>query len=223
MPGYHVKFESLAIGDSAYRIRSLLDRQQYSDPDGAAALAGISSAAWPIFGLIWPSARILAEAMRHQPIAGKRILEIGSGLALASIVLHGRQADITASDCHPLAGVFLAENVLLNDMLPLPYLTGHWGRANPALGRFDLIIGSDLLYDRDLPDLLAEFIDRHANAAVEVIIVDPDRGNRPRFNRRMAALGYACTETRAATKQQSGEAYKGRFLHFTRVQTSLFA
>ena len=36
MPGYQVKFESVLIGDTRYPIRSLLDGNQYHDPDGAA-------------------------------------------------------------------------------------------------------------------------------------------------------------------------------------------
>lgn len=216
MTRYQVKFQSLEVGDTTLEVRSLLDDQQFHDPDGEAELAGITSATWPLFGLVWPSARILAAAMLRFPVAGRRILEVGSGLGLASLVLHARRADITASDCHPLARAFLAENTVLNGMPPLPYCTGHWGRPNPHLGRFDLLIGSDLLYDRDLPDLLAGFVEAHTTAASEVIIVDPDRGNRPRFNRKMAELGYRCVETRAAAFQQSGEPYKGRFLHFTR-------
>ena len=216
MPGYQVKVETLAIGGDDYTIRSLLDRQQYSDPLGAAELAGISPAAWPLFGQVWPSARILAVAMLSFDIAGKRILEIGSGLALASLVLHRRKGDITASDCHPLAEAFLLENLRLNELPPLKYATGNWLRSDAALGRFDLIIGSDVLYDREQPDVLSGFIDRHSCTEVEVLILDPDRGNRAPFCRKMSALGYAHTETKAACRQETGEAYKGRFLNFRR-------
>lgn len=216
MPGYQVKVESIAIGDDDFIIRSLLDREQFSDPRGEAAQAGISSAAWPLFGLVWPSARILAGAMADFDIAGKRILEIGSGLALASLVLHRRRGDITASDCHPLAAAFLLENLKLNGLPPLRHATGSWAHPDARLGRFDLIIGSDVLYDRAQPAVLSAFIDRHACAAAEVIIVDPDRGNRVPFCRRMSAYGYACSETKAASRQDSGEPYKGRFLKFRR-------
>lgn len=216
MPGYLVKVENIAVGDDDFTIRSLLDREQFSDPLGEAAAAGISSAAWPLFGLVWPSARILAGAMSAFDIAGKRILEIGAGLALASLVLHRRRGDITASDCHPLAAAFLRENLKLNGLPPLRHATGSWARPDAQLGRFDLIIGSDVLYDREQPAVLAAFIDRHSCAAVEVVIVDPDRGNRVPFCRRMSDYGYACSETRAAPRQNSGEPYKGRFLNFHR-------
>lgn len=214
--GYQVKFETLNLGGLDYRIRSLFDKQQYSDPDGSAERAGITSAIWPLFGQVWPSSRILAGVMQTFAIEGKRILEIGCGLALASLVMQRRGADITASDCHPLAAAFLVENLLLNQMAAIPFQTGNWSDADPALGKFDLIIGSDVLYERSQPDILSRFIDRHSNPEVEVIIVDPDRGNRAKFNRDMAGLGYVHSEQRAAEHQSSGEAYKGRFLNYRR-------
>jgi 2-polyprenyl-3-methyl-5-hydroxy-6-metoxy-1,4-benzoquinol methylase len=213
---YQVKFETLNLGGLDYRIRSLLDKQQYSDPDGSAERAGISSAAWPLFGLVWPSSRILAGAMQDFAIEGKRILEIGCGLGLASMVMRLRGADITASDCHPLAAAFLAENLRLNQMAPIPFQTGNWSDHDPELGEFDVIIGSDVLYERDQPGILSSFIERHSNPEVEVIIVDPDRGNRAKFNRSMADLGYAHSEQRVAGQQTLGEPYKGRILNYRR-------
>jgi len=215
-PDYQVKFETLNLGGLDYRIRSLLDRQQFFDPDGSAERAGISSASWPLFGLVWPSSRILAGVMQTYAIEGKRILEIGCGLALSSLVMRRRGADITASDCHPLAAAFLTENLRLNQLAPISFQTGNWSDSTPSLGKFDLIIGSDVLYERDQPDILSHFIDRHSSPVVEVIIVDPDRGNRARFNRRMADQGYSQSEQRAENRQAGGEPYKGRILNYRR-------
>lgn len=213
---YQVKFESLCLGGMDYRIRSLLDRQQYFDPDGVAERAGVSSASWPLFGLVWPSARILAGIAQTVPVAGRRILEIGCGLGLASLVMRRRGADVTASDRHPLAIAFMAENLRLNQLAGIDFRTGSWSNTDPDLGLFDLIVGSDVLYERDLPGMLAGFIDRHSRPVVEVIIIDPDRGNRPAFNREMAGLGYRHEESRAVSHQESGEPYKGRVLSYWR-------
>lgn len=217
MPAYQVKTELVALPGGALLIRSLLDRQQFSDPRDEALAAGISSAAWPLFGLVWPSGLILAAVMETHEIAGKRVLEIGCGLALASLVVHRRDGDITASDCHPLAGDFLAHNLTLNGLLPLKYETGNWGRENHDLGRFDIIIGSDVLYDRNQPAALSDFIEMHANAAAEILIVDPDRGNRGSFNRHMSLQGYVRQETRFDALPCTGIAYKGRLLSYRRV------
>jgi predicted nicotinamide N-methyase len=219
--GYDVKIETIQGSGADLQLRSLLDRQQYHDPQGAAELAGISSAAWPLFGLLWPSGRVLAHAMVSFELKGKRILELGCGLGLASLVIHRRGGNITASDCHPLAQAFLCENLRLNELPAMKYQAGHWDRANPGLGRFDLIIGSDVLYDRNQPQVLSQFIDRHSGHAVEVVIVDPNRGNQPSFTRKMGVLGYSHDETRVGSLPD-GSAYKGR-LHSYRRETLLAA
>ena len=212
---YQVKFETVrGIGDDL-QLRALLDRQQYHDPLGIAQAEGISSTTWPIFGMLWPSGQVLAHAMQTYAIQGKSILELGCGLALASLVVHRRGGDITASDCHPLTAEFLLENLKLNQLPPMKYQTGNWSRANPLLSRFDLIIGSDVLYDREQPEILSQFIEQHANPNAEVLIVDPDRGNRASFNRKMAALGYEHSQERVE-KLPDGTAYKGRLHTYRR-------
>lgn len=202
-------------------MRSLLDRQQYHDPLGAAELAGISSAQWPLFGLLWPSGQVLAHAMQSFELDGKRILELGCGLALASLVIHRRGGDVTASDCHPLTETFLKENLRLNHLPPMKYRAGNWGAGESDIGRFDLIIASDVLYDRDQPQALSAFIDRHACATVEVVIVDPDRGNISGFNRRMTGLGYTHHQSRISCLPDGKTAYKGRVHSYGRAHASV--
>lgn len=231
MTGYQTQQALVAVaGVDALLIRSLLNRQQFFDPFGEAEQLGISSAAWPLFGLLWPSGEQLAARMALRPVRlGERILEIGCGLALASLVGHRRGNDITASDCHPLAASFLLENLRLNHLAPMAYRHGHWQAPStphtPAPfapptpprveGRFDLVIGSDVLYERDDQGALANFIARHTKPTAEVWIVDPDRGNRAPFNRHMATLGFQLREERldrAATATLA--AYKGRLLTY---------
>lgn len=217
MPGYEVKFERVTVaGGADLEIRSLLDRQQYADPLGLAAAAGISSASWPLFGLVWPSARKLANLMQDWNIEARRVLEIGCGLGLASMVVHRRHGDITASDCHPLTESFLRANLLLNGLPEMKYRTGNWGCANPALGEFDLIVGSDILYERDQPARLAAFIQRHAATNAEVLVIDPNRGNRGAFNRCMDKLGFGLDEIRLDAPLADGSAYRGRLLRYRR-------
>jgi predicted nicotinamide N-methyase len=214
---YQTRLETVSGCGDDLQLRLLLDRQQFHDPLGEAEREGISSSAWPIFGMLWPSGRVLAQAMLTYPINGKRILELGCGLALASLVVHRRGGDVTASDCHPLAAEFLRENLVLNQLPAMKYQSGNWARSNPLLGRFDVIVGSDVLYDRGQPQVLAQFIEQHAQPGAEVLIVDPDRGNRPAFNREMAARGYSHSETRIATLPGDGGKYKGRLLKYLKT------
>src|SRR3546814_7335178 len=83
--GYKTKLERIAVtGIDDLLIRSLLDRQQYHDPEGTANRLGICSASWPLFGMLWPSSMQLAARLVLRPVcSNERILEIGCGLALA--------------------------------------------------------------------------------------------------------------------------------------------
>lgn len=217
MPGYQVKIETVNVGGLSYQIRSLLNLQQYHDPLGEAERAGISPATWPLFGQLWPSSHVLALAMHSMDLAGKRVLEIGAGLGLASLVVQRRQGDMTVSDCHPLSQTFLNENIRLNNLPPIRYEAGNWAADdNACLGLFDLIIGSDILYERSHPEQLARFIATHSAPEVEVLIVDPMRQHRSRFRRAMQALGYFALEWRAAPMLEDGSTYKGCFLFFSR-------
>lgn len=217
-PGYEVKRQRVAVaGGSDLDIRSLLDRQQYFDPLGEAEAAGISPACWPLFGQVWPSAQKLADLMQSWELGSKRVLEIGCGLGLASLVVHRRLGNITASDCHPLTETFLQANLLLNHLPQLKYCTGNWGRTNPQLDEFDLIIGSDVLYERNHPAQLAEFVLLHAAPVAEVLIIDPNRSNRSAFNHLMSAGGFVLAETAIETPLHDGSPYRGRLLHYQRA------
>lgn len=231
MLGYQVKHERIRIdGFADLHIRSLLDRQQFFDPTGEAALLGISPALWPLFGILWPSGQQLAAHMSLRALRqGERILEIGCGLALASLVSHRRGADVTASDCHPLAPGFLMENLRLNELPPMPYRHGDWSLAEgqpiprteherlPVTGHFDLIMGSDVLYERDEFSTLPSFIERHASPQAEVLIVDPNRGNRSAFNRRMGLMGFELKEHVLRSSLPDGTAYRGKLLQYLRT------
>jgi 2-polyprenyl-3-methyl-5-hydroxy-6-metoxy-1,4-benzoquinol methylase len=219
--GYQVRLQCVRVaGGEDLHVRALLDCQQYADPDGGADAAGISAANWPLFGQIWPSSQKLADLMQGYAFGERRILETGCGLALASLVIHRRGGNVTASDCHPLTETFLRANLRLNGLDDLVYRTGHWQRVNPELGKFDLIIGSDLLYERSQPGQLAAFIQVHAAERAEVLIVDPDRGNRSAFHLSMKQVGFGLTETTLDKPLSDGSPYRGRLMHYRRESRS---
>ena len=128
--------------------------------------------------------------MSRFDIAGKRILELGCGIGLASLVLQRRGGDVVASDIHPLAEPFLAYNAALNALPAVHYRHLRWDVALPALGRFDLIIASDVLYESAHATLLAGVVERHASPEAEVVITDPGRGESGRFSRMLGCLLY---------------------------------
>lgn len=211
------RYQTLVFGEWDIHLRTLRDNQQFADPDGAAAALGISSASWPLFGIVWESGQALANLMLARDIAGQRILEVGCGIGLASLLLNERLADITATDYHPSAGAFLALNVALNNGREIPFVRTGWKEDIGDLGRFDQIIGSDLLYESEHAALLSDFIEGHAKPTCEVNIVDPGRGNSGRFSRHMIDHGFRHSRHEAVATNETSPPYKGTIHRYQRV------
>ncbi len=204
------RYQTFEFGNTDVHVRTLRDRQQFSDPEHIASKFGISSANWSLFGVIWASGEVLANLMFEHEIEGKRILEVGCGIALASLVLNTRLADITTTDYHPKAEEFLRENINLNNGRKIPFVRTGWEDDKTNLGAFDLIIGSDLLYERGHANLLAGFIHQHAKQTSEIIIIDPGRNNHNSFSRNMNAFGYDLTQTTYNKIEQLTQPIRGR-------------
>jgi predicted nicotinamide N-methyase len=185
------------LGDP-WRLRVLSDRQQYADPDGDAERLGISCAQWPLFGQLWPAGQALAEAMGDIDVAGRRVLELGCGIGLASLVLQRRGADVLATDVHPLAETFLAYNAALNGLPALPFRRLDWGRGRPALGVFDLIIAGDVLYERGQADAVADVILHYAADGADVVVTDAGRGYAGKLVAALALRGFVPQSPAAA-------------------------
>jgi predicted nicotinamide N-methyase len=216
MSPVRIRYQTYEFDNVDIHVRSLRDKQQFSDSLGEAEALGISSAQWPLFGVIWESSEVLAHEMVDFDIQGKRILEVGCGMALSSLLLNSRCADITATDYHPEAGAYLVQNTSLNNGAKIPYLRTRWEDSMLGLGKFDVIIGADLLYERNHINLLSVFIDRHANASCEIIIVDPGRGNHSAFSKKMVLLGYSHSQSRPENMHYLEKPFKGVILRYLR-------
>ncbi|TDG15831.1 methyltransferase domain-containing protein [Seongchinamella unica] len=211
-----LRYQTVEFGNLDIHLCSLRDTQQFGDDEGRAEAAGVPEAHWSLFGVLWASGQVLANVMLDFDVAGKRILELGCGTALASLLLNKQQQDITATDYHPDVESLLERNACLNGDPSIPFQQAAWEDGVSVMGRFDLIIGSDVLYEDESVQLLVEFIEAHAEPSCEVVIVDPGRGRVGRFNRQMAAYGFSCEQQQVTGNAQIGEAYRGRILRYQR-------
>lgn len=216
MAKLRLSYQTIEFGETDIHLCTLRNKQEFHDPDGVAADLGISSALWPLFGVVWPSGKVLANYISDYDAGSKRILEVGCGMALSSLLLNKRHVDITATDYHPEVGAFLARNTVLNGDEPIAYKQVDWAEAEDDLGRFDTIIGSDLLYEEEHVALLADFIERHANPNCEVIIVDPGRGRKTKLSTRMVEFGFSYSEQQPSHTDYLSEEFKGHILTFER-------
>lgn len=211
-----VRYQTIQVGPYDVHLRTLFDRNQYADPDGTAEAAGISSAAWPLFGLVWDAARVLAEHVVDLPIDGLRFLEVGCGIALPSLVLNQRGADVMATDLHPEARNFLAHNDTLNPGPPIPFVQADWADDNLKLGEFDRILASDVLYERVHVKLLADFVERHLAPEGQMILTDPGRGHATRFLKELDSRGFRHTVEHPEGPEGLREEWNGRVITFQR-------
>lgn len=215
--GYAVRNQTLTFGGHDLLLQSLLDDQQFHDPEREAERLGICAASWPLFGVLWPSACVLAERMSTIDFDRRRVLEAGCGLGLASLVAHRRGADVTASDIHPLSARFLARNAARNQLSAIPFHRGGWADAD-ALGEFALIVASDVLYQRHHVDLLAAYVLRHAAPRSELLLVDPGRGHHNHFARAMLGHGFAHSFEQPLPHETAAGRFAGKVHSFVRTR-----
>lgn len=209
-------YQTIEFGSTDIHLCTLRNKQEFYDPQGIAKALGISSASWPIFGIVWPSSLVLAHHMINYDIGSKRVLEVGCGIALSSLLLNKQNVDITATDYHPEVESFLKRNTKLNGDKLIPFQRTGWADKDDTLGLFDLIIGSDLLYEDEHIELLSGFIREHSSPKCEVIIVDPGRGRKNKLAKKLLEIGYLASFTKPESTDYLLADFKGQILTFSR-------
>ncbi len=221
MTDLRLSYQTIEFGGIDIHLCTLRNIQEFDDPAGLAESLGISSAAWPIFGVVWPSSLVLAHFILDYDTGAKRILEVGCGIALSSLLLNKQRADITATDYHPETQKFLQRNALLNNGEAIAFEQADWASTKDKLGLFDIIIGSDLLYEDGHIELLAGFIESHAKPACEVILVDPGRGRKNKISARMVDFGFTSSQQKPIHTDYLDQPFKGHILKFTRAAATI--
>jgi predicted nicotinamide N-methyase len=97
----------------------------------------------PYWAELWPAALALAEALPD--VAGLRVVELGCGLGVPSLVAAARGACVTAVDWAEDAVALLRENAARNGLV-LRVERRDW--REPWDERFDLALAADVLYER---------------------------------------------------------------------------
>ena len=149
----------------------------------------------PYFGVPWPAGLALASQMEQEgeKWRGREVLEIGCGLALPSMVLARHGALVTATDLHPDVPVFLERNRARNRVPGPDYLFLDW-RVERSLPPAELLIGSDIVYDRQQPPQLAEFL-RTCPSWREAVFTDPGRPYWEAFTKLVKEQGWRAEES----------------------------
>jgi predicted nicotinamide N-methyase len=116
----------------------------------------------PYWAELWPAALALAGALPER-LDGVRVVELGCGLGVPSLVAASRGAVVTATDWAQDAIDLLARNAARNE-LTLRAEMRDW-RA-PWSERFDLVLAADVLYERRNVEPLLDRLRELAPAAL---------------------------------------------------------
>lgn len=145
----------------------LIDETEYADDQRL-----------PYWADLWPSGLALASELAGRDITGARILELGAGLSLPSLIALARGAHPLATDWYPVALAFARANAAAAGLGDLDTLEVDWSHPPAELfarGPFDLIIGADVAYERRHAAQLAQLLTGAAGASTSLLIADPRR------------------------------------------------
>lgn len=168
----------------------------------------------PYWADLWPSGRVLAEWLSGQQLAGLRVVELGAGLALPSLVALGRGARVLATDWYPEALSFARANAAGAGVGDLDTLVADWGDPPDALfsaGPFDLVLGADVLYENRHGPQLAALMDRLVAPGGRVVIADPRRPAADSLLAEMRETGW--THRREDVVYTGPPDEQGRIIH----------
>lgn len=188
----------IGIGESVFTLvappdlEALLDHAAKKTPQTVDAI--------PYYAILWPAAQGLARyvASRHAALRGCRVIELGCGLGLPSVVAARHGATVIATDFHPDVGTWLMRNAAMNGVT-LDYCPLDWNeclaprqtvtrRIPPA----PFVMGSDLLYEKRHIPALIRVIELLCASGGEVWIADPGRDTLPLFTSAMEKNGWSC-------------------------------
>lgn len=132
----------------------------------------------PFFCVPWPGAQALVQYVRHAGVdlAGRRVLDLGSGSGVASVACAKLGASVVACDIDPLA--CLASKILSRRHAVAERVHPLCGDALvlPSLGaQFDIVLAGDLVYSRHRGAQLLDAIEGWLEAGVTVIVADSGR------------------------------------------------
>lgn len=129
----------------------------------------------PYWADLWPSAQILANEVAIMRLAGQRVLELGCGLGVVALGAAMAGAEVTATDYYDDAILFASLNVATATGKSIATRMVNWVAMPEDLGKFDVVLASDVLYEHRYASMVADAIAKTLRRGGEAIVADPGR------------------------------------------------
>ena len=154
----------------------------FAEPDGGKAPYGV---------VLWPAALAMAHeiATRAGEFRGRSVLELGAGTGLPGLVAAGVGARVVQTDRHDLALAIGRLNADRNGETGIEYRTADWEEWAEA-GRYDWVIGSDILYGESLHAPLRRIFETNLAPGGRVLVSDPFRNVSLHLLEELEAAGW---------------------------------
>ncbi len=171
----------------------------------------------PYWAQPWPGSALLAEAVLRGPRGeGRPAIEIGCGVGVVSIAAALMGWSVTASDYDEdairfarhnagLNGVQLAGSLLLDYRIPLD------------APRYDLVLGSDLLYERSKCEPVARWVASALRPGGQALLSDPNRSAADGFEDLARSFGLQVAMESVESTAPAGLLNRGRIWRVTRA------
>ncbi len=188
MSSFHRKYETdispLVIGERRFQFFVPKSLDPFLDPDDVFS-------EFPLWSKIWEASIVLANHVAAMPVdPQKHLLEIGCGIGLVGIVAAGCGHRVTMTEYNRDALNFARANACVNhalDSAELGITELDW--TKPGLeGRFDMILGSEVIYKEEYFEPLLGLFRRYLKPGGEIILAEGLRKTSLEFFKRMSDI-----------------------------------
>lgn len=211
--GFDVVREEVLVGGRRLTVARPRSAEDLIDEDAYAVDERL-----PYWAELWPSAHVLAGDLAGRDLRGRRVVELGCGVGLPSVVAALGGADVLATDWYGEALRFAAWNAAAAGAA-LGTLLVDWSSPPPALlsrPPADLVVGADVLYEERNGPALAALAPRILAPDGELMIADPRRPHADLLLDALTAAGWSLTtrEVRHGARQDES----GPVVHLHRLR-----
>ncbi len=158
---FALEFEELNVDGRTLHLLSVTDMRRVID--GLIARRAIANPLkdLPLWAKVWPASLILGRFVRTLEPEGKNVLEIGAGCGACGLIAAcSSPARVVISDVEEDALLFAKANVLKNGLEDRVEVRRLDICSPSGEERFDLVLGSEILYLRELHRPLLKFFSR---------------------------------------------------------------
>jgi predicted nicotinamide N-methyase len=161
--------------------------------------------ALPYGVMLWPASIALAHEViaRAATFPGKRVLELGAGTGVPGLVAAALGARVLSTDRNEVALHVCALNASRNHIDGVERRAVEWETFEPD-ERFDVILGSDVLYATTMHDRLRAIFEASLAPGGTVLISDPFRAQSLPMLEAMSADGWQVSLAKYAISVEAG-------------------